>query len=275
MNTWNRLKSFPSYGIGWYYYFGFQILFHILTIYALGFSDSSLHWLWLTLVGVILFQHIGGEIGAHRYFAHGAFEAKPWAEKLMAICSCYVYMGPVLVWAPFHRIHHKYSDTEDDVHSPHYLSLIRAYCTIYSKFIGDGEQADHKYYKDLLKSDILKWTHRNYILICVLPFLLCFIDWRIFVYLFAMPSVITFHVGGLVNTTGHLKNAGFLISNYRNFDTKDKSHNCIWSNILTGGSVLQNNHHAYPERYNHKMSDKWYERDDINVFLIEKFLMKT
>ena len=59
---------------------------------------------------------------------------------------------------------------------------------------------------------------------------------------------------------------------YRNFDTNDNSRNCTWSNLLTRGSVLQNNHHADPQNYNHKMSDKWYERDDINVFLIERIL---
>jgi stearoyl-CoA desaturase (delta-9 desaturase) len=274
MNTfwWKQLKAFPRFGVGWYFYFGFQILFHLSTIYALVFSGSSLHWLWLTLVGVILFQHIGGEIGAHRYFAHNSFKANPWAEKFMAICSVYLYMGPIIAWAPFHRVHHKYSDTEDDVHSPSHVSLFDTYCTIYSKFLGDGKRVEPELYKDLLKIDILKWTHRNYMLLCFLPFLLCFIDWRIPVYFIAMPSVIMFHVGGLVNTSGHLKKAGFLIPNYRNFDTDDNSHNCIWSNILTRGSVLQNNHHAYPSAYNHKMSDKWYERDDINVFLIEKIL---
>ena len=45
-------------------------------------------------------------------------------------------------------------------------------------------------------------------------------------------------------------------------------------NILTLGSGLHNNHHAYPERYNYKMTNKWYERDDLNVFLIEKLLME-
>ena len=93
------------------------------------------------------------------------------------------------------------------------------------------------------------------------------IDWRIPVFLFAIPVVITFHSAGLGNTIGHLYG-------YRNFETTDKSQNSTWVNILTLGSGLHNNHHAYPERYNYKMTNKWYERDDLNVFLIEKLLME-
>ena len=56
-----KLKSFPkSVGsrqeIGWYFYFGFQALFHVTATYAILFSGSSLHWLWLTLAGTILFS---------------------------------------------------------------------------------------------------------------------------------------------------------------------------------------------------------------------------
>tara|TARA_B100000029_G_scaffold336548_1_gene328660 strand:- start:4681 stop:5529 length:849 start_codon:yes stop_codon:yes gene_type:complete len=271
LKSFLKLKSFPkSVGsrqeIGWYFYFGFQVLFHITATYAILFSGSSLHWLWLTLAGIILFQHIGGEIGAHRYFAHKGFKAKPWAENLMALCSVYLYMGPILAWAPFHRVHHNTSDTKDDPHSPSHMSLFDCYVTMqfFLKY-NSKNRVDPKTYKDLLRIDILKWTHRNYMLLCFLPFLLCFIDWRIPVYFIAIPSLITFHVGGLVNTTGHL-------TGYRNFDTNDNSRNCTWSNLLTRGSVLQNNHHADPQNYNHKMSDKWYERDDINVFLIERIL---
>ena len=269
-NIFSKYKAFPKSTkgrqIGWFFYFGCQILFHVSAIYAIFFSNSSLHWLWLTLVGTILFQHIGGEIGAHRYFAHNSFKANPWAEKFMAICSVYLYMGPIMAWAPFHRVHHKTSDTKEDPHSPNHMTLFDTYCTtqLVSRYLSN-KRVDPVLYKDLLKIDILKWTHRNYMVLCALPFLLCFIDWRIPVYFIAIPSLIAFHTGGLVNTTGHL-------IGYRNFDTNDNSCNCTWSNILTRGSVLQNNHHADPQNYNHKMSDKWYERDDINVFLIDRIL---
>ena len=67
------LKNFLKYSSTWHTHLGFQILFHIVA--ALGIVYSSWHWLWLSLIGVILFRHIGGEIGAHRYYAHRSFEA--------------------------------------------------------------------------------------------------------------------------------------------------------------------------------------------------------
>jgi fatty-acid desaturase len=61
---------------------------------------------------------------------------------------------------------------------------------------------------------------------------------------------------------------------YRNFDTTDKSTNNTLGQWLFGfpGAMLHNNHHAFPDEYNYKMSEKWYETDFLNVFIIEKIL---
>ena len=65
-----------------------HISFHVLMIY--GLMNYSLHWLWLTLIGVILIRHVGTQIGGHRYYAHNSFETKPWTEWLMSISFVYV-----------------------------------------------------------------------------------------------------------------------------------------------------------------------------------------
>ena len=258
------LKNFLKYSSTWHTHLGFQILFHIVA--ALGIVYSSWHWLWLSLIGVILFRHIGGEIGAHRYYAHRSFEAKPWAQKLMIICGLFLYQGSPYSFIPIHRLHHQKSDTIDDPHSPHFLNFVNVYFPSANQYY--REPVDKSYFADLIKDPVLQFLHRNYLIIVTIPLIItALIDWRIPVFLFAIPVVITFHSAGLGNTIGHLYG-------YRNFETTDKSQNSTWVNILTLGSGLHNNHHAYPERYNYKMTNKWYERDDINVFLIEKLLME-
>ena len=59
---------------------------------------------------------------------------------------------------------------------------------------------------------------------------------------------------------------------YKNFVIPDRSVNNPWMQLLLSTSGLHNNHHYNPSSYNLKMTDKWYEQDFLNVFLIEKFL---
>ena len=149
------MKIISKYNNTWMAYFGFQILFHILTV--VGLLYSSWHWLWLSLVGIIFFRHIGVEIGAHRYFAHKSFKAKPWAKKLMAICGLFAYGGTHYAWIPFHRLHHQKSDTKLDPHSPHHMSFIDVYFTNWRV-----EVLDVKLYQDLIEDNAFKqWVIVN------------------------------------------------------------------------------------------------------------------
>jgi len=56
--------------------------------------------------------------GYHRYFAHRAFRT----SRVMQFCLAFVAQASAqrgaLWWASKHRLHHKYSDTVGDVHSP-------------------------------------------------------------------------------------------------------------------------------------------------------------
>ena len=105
-----------------------HISFHVLMIY--GLMNYSLHWLWLTLIGVILIRHVGTQIGGHRYYAHRGFETKPWTEWLMSLCFVCSYGGSHLRWIPGHCFHHKYSDQECDNHSPHHIKNIRDFIRV-------------------------------------------------------------------------------------------------------------------------------------------------
>ncbi|MDA2890611.1 fatty acid desaturase [Mycolicibacterium sp. BiH015] len=78
----------------------------------------------LTVTDIALFvvmyviTTIGVEGGMHRYFTHRSFEASEPVKIFLAVAGSMAAQGPVLFWVAIHRLHHAYSDTERDPHSP-------------------------------------------------------------------------------------------------------------------------------------------------------------
>jgi len=56
--------------------------------------------------------------GYHRYFSHRSFKTSRVFQFIMALVATSSTQKGVLWWAANHRHHHKYSDTDDDLHSP-------------------------------------------------------------------------------------------------------------------------------------------------------------
>ncbi|MEK7214707.1 MAG: acyl-CoA desaturase, partial [Chloroflexota bacterium] len=56
--------------------------------------------------------------GYHRYFSHRSFKTSRAFQFLLAFLTMTSAQKGVLWWAGHHRNHHRFSDTEDDVHSP-------------------------------------------------------------------------------------------------------------------------------------------------------------
>ena len=55
----------------------------------------------------------------HRYFSHRTFKTSRLVQFLGAFIACSSGQRGPLWWAAHHRRHHRHSDTEKDVHSPH------------------------------------------------------------------------------------------------------------------------------------------------------------
>ena len=55
----------------------------------------------------------------HRYFSHRAFRTSRWFQFLGALLGCTALQKGPLWWAAHHRDHHRFADSEGDVHSPH------------------------------------------------------------------------------------------------------------------------------------------------------------
>ncbi|HET6747072.1 MAG TPA: acyl-CoA desaturase [Candidatus Saccharimonadales bacterium] len=57
-------------------------------------------------------------VGFHRYFTHGSFKANRGLRIALAVAGSLAGEGELIQWVADHRRHHKFSDMENDPHSP-------------------------------------------------------------------------------------------------------------------------------------------------------------
>src|SRR4051812_48874515 len=92
----------------------------------------------------------------HRYAAHGAFKMSKGWEKIFFILSWITqgssYMSP-RAYAIMHRMHHAYTDTAKDPHSPSYSKNIWTMMwrtrTFYQDIIHDRMDVEDRFKKNL------------------------------------------------------------------------------------------------------------------------------
>ena len=228
---------------------------HIITVIALIYSGWS--WIALSFVGWIMFGKIGGEIALHRYLAHNSFTTGYWRRRLLIVLSMFNCFGSPIAWVGVHRKHHAESDKHNDPHG--FQPAWRVWTTFWKPFI-----VERKFVVDLLKDKWIKIIHKHYLKILIGTYvLIALIDWRIAAFLISIPAVMIFHNAGIVNVFCHR-------SGYRVYDTKDRSTNNTWVNILTLGSGLHNTHHAKPGDWDSR-TYKW--EIDFPAWIIKNFLL--
>lgn len=164
-------------------------------------------------------------------------------------------------YAILHRMHHAYSDTEKDPHSPHYstnvFSMMWKTKTIYSNYVNRRVEPEKQFNRNFPEWPALErfgdtWLSRlGWIGIYVGVYAVFATSWWLWLLLplhFAMGPI---H-GAIVNWSGHKYG-------YRNFDSTDKSRNTFVWDLFLFGELFQNNHHHRPNHPNFAM--RWFELD--------------
>jgi stearoyl-CoA desaturase (delta-9 desaturase) len=192
------------------------------------------------------------------------FTMNPFWEKFF-YAFLYITQGSSFLspraYAVLHRLHHAYSDTENDPHSPHHtknlLTMMWKTKHIYKDILNRKSTVEEKYSKDVPEWDLIDnigdtWVSRIFWGTAYVGFYVVYAEyWWMYLLLpihFLMGPV---H-GAIVNWSGHMYG-------YSNFDNKDKSKNSLVIDFLMGGELFQNNHHKYASRANFAM--KWFELD--------------
>ncbi|MCX7836315.1 MAG: fatty acid desaturase [bacterium] len=217
----------------------------------------GLHWF------LSLFFH---SLFLHRYVSHQMYCMSERTFKVFSVLT-YLIQGPSALnpraYAILHRLHHKYSDTPDDPHSPMqhaniFRMMLRTY-KVYQAII----KREYPIQDTAIEQQIPNWeSFERFANRWVPRFLMMGIYFL--VYLQFAPSPIWFVLlpiqfvtgplqGAIVNWFGH--KVGYV--NYR--DLGDHSRNTLPLDLITFGELFQNNHHKAPHRFN--FAHKWFELD--------------
>lgn len=173
------------------------------------------------------------------------------------------YLSP-RAYAILHRMHHAYSDTAKDPHTPHHATNVFTMMWktkhIYNDILNRRTDPEARFdgnvpiWKSLEKIGSSRISRFGWGAAYVL-FYINFVPasaWFLFLLLpfhFLMGPV---H-GAIVNWSGHMYG-------YQNYNNNDKSRNTVfWADWLMMGELFQNNHHKLPNRIN--FAAKWWEFD--------------
>lgn len=228
-------------------------LFATVGLYYLSEYYVSLIVLWF-LVGVI-----GNGVAGHRYFAHGQFQTYKPIRWILAFLSTLGATAPLTYWPTGHKLHHIKSDTVDDPHSPHSMSM---FDTVYRWTFSRGTTEDqHVYLKyrwakklmvQQLRDPFFRFFHNyHFHIIYIFSFILILID-PVYFCMYCLAYVIDFIRLGLVNYYCHM-------SGYRNYETNEHSTNNLFLGWFGMGFGWHNNHHAHPGKL--ILHERWWEID--------------
>lgn len=234
---------------------------HLIVLSAFLLDKIHTYYFIVFFFSWIVIGKIGGEIGFHRYFSHRSFKTTKFKDRLLLILGSLVMVGSSLSWVGTHRVHHAKADTIEDPHSPHHQSWFKLWVIDWKPFVIKPSQIS-----DILRDPWHTFIHRWYFELCLsIIILVGLIDYALLIFMISLPSIVQFHTGAvLVDIFCHKWG-------YRNYETKDCSTNNLYTNIISLGAGLHNNHHADPGNYN--MSRQWWEID-ISAWIIRFFLIK-
>ncbi|MGA9407435.1 MAG: acyl-CoA desaturase [Bacteroidota bacterium] len=192
----------------------------------------------------------------HRYSAHKMFTMSKFWERAFYVAT-FITQGSSFLnpraYAIMHRMHHAYSDTEKDPHSPHYFrSMFKMMWRTKDIYLGyllhrvEPEKGFDKNIPEWKAFDRFadSWTVRFLWVGAYTLFYVVFAPSPWFFLLLPFHFIMGPIHGGIVNWSGHKYG-------YINFkDTGDKSRNSLPFDFLTLGELFQNNHHKFPARIN-------------------------
>ncbi|MGH9079005.1 MAG: acyl-CoA desaturase [Acidimicrobiales bacterium] len=189
--------------------------------------------------------------GYHRYFSHRSYRMGRVSQFLMAFGGTTALQKGPLWWAGHHRVHHRYTDLDDDVHSPRdgfWWSHVGWILSTKYKACDISAIKDFAAYPELRFVERFSWIG---------PWLLaiaCFLvaGWGGLVIGFFLSTVLLWHATFLVNSLAHLIGR-------RRFATPDTSRNSLFIALVTGGEGWHNNHHYLPA--SSRQGFTWWELD--------------
>ena len=256
-------------------YFWQMVAIHIAVV-----AIAPFYFTWTRFaVSFGLAMWFGHAVGIfhHMLLTHRSFKVVKPIEYLGALLGTLSWRGPMAApvrYVAMHRIHHMYSDREQDPHSPiHGIwhSLLGWFWWFPQAFVQPSGY--EKFAPDVAKDRFLRFLDRNVNLLQAVFAVLVFSSAGLIPGLmkgefsFDAENAIGYLMFGVFVKSFlviYLSNAVDVVNHtvgYRNYETGDTSTNsAIMGMIHLGGAVSwHNNHHAHPAYF--KVKAQWWEID--------------
>lgn len=192
------------------------------------------------------------------------FKMEPFWEKffysVLLVSQGSSFLNP-RAYAILHRMHHAYSDTEKDPHSPHFFGdvfgMMIATKNMYMDYLQHKIQPEPAFQGNYPEWPLVdkignSWLWRISCGLFYIGFYVMFANhWWLFLLLPIHFLMGPLH-GAIVNWCGHKYG-------YSNHDNDDHSRNSLPWDFLLMGELFQNNHHKKPNSPN--FASKWWEFD--------------
>jgi stearoyl-CoA desaturase (delta-9 desaturase) len=212
-------------------------------------------WSWKGLALAVVLYYVrmfGVTAGYHRYFSHRTFRTGRVMQFLFAVLASSSAQKGVLWWASHHRVHHRYSDQPEDVHS----AKLKGFWWSHVGWILSTryEATDRARVKDLLAFPELRFIDRWHLLPPIalgVGLLLWGGSWALLWGMF-VSTVLLWHGTFTINSLCH-------IFGRRRYATTDNSKNSLLLALVTMGEGWHNNHHYYQRAVNQGFF--WWEID--------------
>nr|AFJ66828.1 delta 9/14 acylCoA acetylenase [Chauliognathus lugubris] len=248
----HKTNKFPELPIIWFNVF-LHAVSHSIGLYGLYVLFTSAKW-WSVALFLVNYEFatLGTTAGIHRLWSHRSYKARWPLTLFLTYCQTLAFQYSIIYWATYHRVHHKYTETDADPHNAkrgffhsHMGWTIRERSP---EFISRAKEADMS---DLYNNTIVRIQDEYYYSILIVVF-------------FIMPTVMPMYLWNetFVNAFS-LNILRYLVNLHRFFFVNSAAHKMgykpyrkdiyasdfMLASILMQGDAWHNYHHTFPWDY--------------------------
>ncbi|MBI3784339.1 MAG: acyl-CoA desaturase [Deltaproteobacteria bacterium] len=251
-HSWLRkLESLPFWGV------------HLACLMVLWVGWS---WFAVSICAALYLLRVFGITGGyHRYFSHRAYKTSRPVQFLLALLGTSAVQKGPLWWASLHRHHHRYTDVEEDIHSP----KISGFWWSHVGWILSDRYMSTKWeaIRDFARFPELRFLNRYHLMTPLSLAIALFLTGyalehnlpglrtsgsQLLIWGFFVSTTLVYHATFTINSLAH-------VFGTRRFETSDSSRNNLILSLLTLGEGWHNNHHRYPG--SERQGFYWWEID--------------
>ena len=250
LSTPLRLATPPRLSAGNLFNAAGIVAIHVAAVVALVRGGSVK--LVALAVGMYFLRMFAITGGYHRYFAHRAYRTSRAGQLFLAVLGTTATQKGPLWWASTHRLHHRYSDTERDVHSPMRRGFFWSHM---GWWLSREHEATHlEIIPDFAGYPELRLVERWNVLgpLGLIALLAALGGWDAFLWGYAVSTCFLLHGTFTINSLAH-------VFGTRRYATTDTSRNNFLLALVTLGEGWHNNHHHYMNSANQGFF--WWEVD--------------